>query len=253
MTRTLHADPAPRSRTTTGISDSHRDGPRTLLGVEDEMLAVNPCHNKGLRRRLGSAPRPKIEVWGPAEASVFLACAEANGPAWAPVAYRLALRFGLRRGEIAALRWSDIDGELVHVRRNTTQAGTVVHTGPLKSKGENHERTIPLAADPDMATLLRAWRKSQMQARLAAGPDWQDTGLIVTNERGAMVNLWRLSADFPTLAGAAGLPRLTLLQGRHTAGSIWLEAGTDIKVISEWLGHFSGDPILCGGVASRAC
>jgi integrase len=199
--------------------------------VKRRMLAYNPC--AGIE--LESAERHEAQVWSPAEASAFLRHAEAEGPAWAPIAYRLALRFGLRRGEVCALRWSDIDGGTLTVRRNAVAVGREVHIGAPKSR--KGERAIPLAADPGMAAALRAWRKAQAEARLAAGPGWQDTGLVVTDSQGAMVPPWLLSETLPKLAVAAGLPRIILHEGRHTAGSIWREAGVDLKVIQEWLGH----------------
>jgi integrase len=206
---------------------------RTMLNaaVKRRLLTWNPCS----AIELETAEHHEASVWSPAEGDAFLAYAETNGPPWAPIAYRLALRFGLRRGELCALRWSDIDGDALTVRRNAVAVGRDVVVGEPKTR--KGSRSIPLAADPGAVAALRAVRKRQLAERLAAGPDWQDTGLVVADEHGDMVPPWLLSETFRKLAQAAGLPVIRLHEGRHTAATIWREAEVDWKVIQEWLGH----------------
>ena len=84
--------------------------------------------------------------------------------------------------------------------------------------------------------------KRQAEARLRAGPGWQDTGLIVTDGHGAMVPPWLVSEMFGRLARKAGLEVIRLHDARHTADTIWREAGVDLKVIQEWLGHINTAP-----------
>jgi integrase len=206
---------------------------RALLNgaVKRRLLTWNPCS----AIELEASERHEASTWSPADADAFLAYTEEHGPAWALIAYRLALRFGLRRGELCALRWSDIDGDHLTVRRNAVAVGTEVVVGePKTAKGQ---RSIPLAADPGMSSALRSVRKRQLEDRLAAGEQWQETGLIVTDEHGAMVEPWLLSETFRTVAVAAALPPIRLHEARHTAGSVWLEAGLDFKTIQLWLGH----------------
>ena len=119
----------------------------------------------------------------------FLAYAEEHEPRYA-VAYRLALKFGMRRGEILALELTDI-GYDIHVRRKAVAVGSQVIVGKPKSRAG--DRTIPLDADPDMPAALRRHRKRQAADRLAAGSGWEDTGLLVASGRGGMVEPWRLT------------------------------------------------------------
>jgi integrase len=79
------------------------------------------------------------------------------------VAYRLALKFGMRRGEILALELADV-GDDIHVRRNAVAVGSQVVVGKPKSRAG--DRTIPLDADPDMPAALRRHRKRQAADRL---------------------------------------------------------------------------------------
>jgi len=201
--------------------------------VKRRLIPYSPC----LGVELESPQQHEAAVWGPAEAGTFLAYAEEHEPRYA-IAYRLALRFGMRRGEILALPAAEV-GEEIRVRRNAVAVGAKVITGKPKSKAG--ERDIPLAADPDMPAALRRHRRRQAADQLAAGQDWHDTGLLITDELGRMIEPWRLTARFRQLIADAGLPPITLHEGRHTANSLWREAGIDARVRQQWLGHSTLD------------
>jgi integrase len=179
----------------------------------------------------------EADVWGPEEVEAFLAYAEENEPRMA-IGFRLALRFGMRRGEIIALRLADV-GDSIEVRRNAVVVGAQVVVGKPKSRAG--ERTIPLDADPDMTAALRRHRKRQAADRLAAGAEWEETGLLVTDEHGRMLAPWRLTGRFRELITEAGLPSIVLHEGRHTANSLWREAGVDARVRQAWMGHSTLD------------
>ncbi len=52
-----------------------------------------------------------------------------------------------------------------------------------------------------------------------------------------MVEPWRLTERFRQLIAEAGLPAIVLHEGRHTANSLWREAGIDARVRQSWMGH----------------
>ena len=52
-----------------------------------------------------------------------------------------------------------------------------------------------------------------------------------------MVEPWRLTHRFRELIAEAGLPSIVLHEGRHTANSLWREAGVDARVRQSWMGH----------------
>lgn len=212
---------------------------RVILGVLNNALGAavkrrtitwNPCAAVELEARDDT----ETEVWSPQQATRFLAQVDRAAPRFA-IAYRLALRLGLRRGEIIALRWGDIslDAHTLTVRRSAVQVGGNVHVGPPKTK--KGERTIPL--DDDIAAVLRRHHKTQTADRLAS-TEWDDRGLVVTGERGEPIRPDVLTNQFRALAAqVGGLPPIRLHAARHTAGTIWREAGVDMKIIQEWMGH----------------
>ena len=86
-------------------------------------------------------------------------------------------------------------------------------------------------------TALRAHRARQRVERLAAGPLWQDTGLVFTTTRGTPLDVQRVDRHFRRALVRAGLPRVRVHDLRHTAATLLLASGTHPKVVQELLGH----------------
>jgi integrase len=129
----------------------------------------------------------------------------------------VALR-GLRRGEVAGLRWTDIDlerGELTVVRQLTT-CGTTLVVNPPKSAASR--RTIAL--DRATVQVLRQQRRQQQADRNAAGIRWVETGLVFTRPDGTPLKPDYLSQRFRILVKRADLPPVRLHDLRHSAASL---------------------------------
>ncbi len=132
--------------------------------VKRRLIPFSPC----LGVELEPPQDHEADVWGPDEVEAFLAFAEEHEPRMA-IGFRLALKFGMRRGEIVALQLADVGAE-IRVCRNAVSVGAQVVIGKPKSRAG--ERVIPIGADPDMPAALRRHRKRQAADRLAVGPDW---------------------------------------------------------------------------------
>lgn len=151
-------------------------------------------------------------------------------------AYYLAMLFcGLRPEEALALRWSDATEKKVTVRRVLVDGkhGMVPHF--TKPKTKKSARSIPLP-EIVIAALLRH-RRTQIAEQLIAGPAWQGQDLIFCDEVGAPLRQDRTRREFKALLKAAQLPPMRPYDLRHSAATLLLEAGEDLKVVSELLGH----------------
>ncbi|HUN33577.1 MAG TPA: tyrosine-type recombinase/integrase [Trebonia sp.] len=73
--------------------------------------------------------------------------------------------------------------------------------------------------------------------RLAAGDAWEDSGQMFTDELGRPRHLEHVSHRFGELAAATGLPVIKFHAAQHTAGTLALEAGIDVKIVAEQVGH----------------
>ena len=129
--------------------------------------------------RAPSLERVEVQPWSPEEAHRFLAAIR-DEPLFRLCAVGVAL--GMRKGELLALRWSDVDmdGGLVHIRQNVQRLRDGVVFGPPKSA--RSRRTIPLPATS--IRVLRAHRTRQLEAQLALGEVWVDSGLVFTTPIG---------------------------------------------------------------------
>lgn len=146
---------------------------------------------------------------------LLISSAEAKDPYH--IAWLLMLCCGLRRGEMLALRWSDIDEarqQLHIVRQEITIDGVTMVTRP---KSNTSVRDIPLC--DDLLSLLRL---------NYPGGD----GIII---QGA--TRWTLSEALDRALQRAQLPRVTLHGLRHTMASVAAEDGVQVKILQSLMGH----------------
>jgi integrase len=169
---------------------------------------------------LPSEPRARRIAWTAAQARVFLRAA-ADDPAY-PV-FVLALVYGLGRGEIAALRWEDVDfvGGRIFVRASLVRVDGRLVRGPVKSAAG--VQALPLVA-LSRAALIAA-RDRQTEQRTAAGmpehvTDWAETGYVFTTRSGRPVEPRNLSRSFDRIVTAAGLPSIVFHDLRRTAATM---------------------------------
>ncbi|BBZ65761.1 integrase [Mycolicibacterium insubricum] len=152
------------------------------------------------------------------------------------VAWHLALS-GLRRGEIAGLRWEDVDlkGKQLTITETRLRFGTTVHTDTPKSK--TSRRTLPLT--DRLLGVLKAAKRLQTEDRVRLGPAYQGSGYVVVNEAGEALSPHALTSRWERMLSGAGIRHVRLHDARHTCGTLMHLDGVPIAVISAWLGHSS--------------
>jgi integrase len=89
-------------------------------------------------------------------------------------------------------------------------------------------------------TALREHRKWQAEARLAAGPLWQDTGLVFTTNLGTPLDASHVRRDFRAMCEKAGIEGVWAPRElRHTFVSVMSESGVAVEEIARLAGHSS--------------
>jgi integrase len=183
------------------------------------------------------------DTWSQAEVRTFLRAAASDR---LHAAWRLSL-YGLRRGEVLGLRWSDIDlkARTLTVNQARVLADCKVRVEPPKSR--NGKRTLPL--DGALVTALTELRKQQARESAAHGTlyraglaalDWYTPGdeYVITDELGIPVHPEWYSDEFARLLKRAALRKIRLHDSRHTTLSLMEKAKVPISVISKWAGHY---------------
>ena len=142
---------------------------------------------------------------------------------------------GLRRGEIAALRWKSVDLDRAQLAVIASIEQTKAGCREKETKGSS-SRT--LAMPELLVTELRAWRAKQAQELLRLGVPVNGETLVATQADGAPTvpqNLTRAMSEFLKAQGN----RVTLHGLRHSHASHMLAANVHPKVVQERLGHSS--------------
>jgi integrase len=208
---------------------------RKALGdaVRKGTLIRNPAALADPPKRGSSNTRGhEMRVWTAAQLQTFLASVgdERLGPA-----LLLAAHTGMRRGEVAGLRWADVDldANLIHVRQAATVVAYELHIADVKTS--NGRRTIDI--NDDVALALHAWRRTQVEERLLVGAGYEDHDLVFARPDGRPTHPELLSRVFERVVVRIGLPSIRLHDLRHTHASLLLKAGVPVKVVSERLGH----------------
>ena len=180
-----------------------------------EMLERDPTEAvKGPR-----AESRQVPFLEPAEVERLLEQADKTD-FYAPIV-RLALATGLRRGELLALTWDDVDlGKArLRVARAKTSAG---------------KRTLTLGQGA--VTLLREHRAQQREWKLAAF-SWKEGERLFTSKDGTPITAPALQHAWEGIRRRAELEHLHFHDLRHAHVSLLIDAGVDFKVISERVGH----------------
>jgi integrase len=200
------------------------------LAVEDEVIAANPASGIALPKAAKFKPR----VLTLDESKALL---EAIAHTAMQVPAMLALWCGLRRGEVLALRWRDVDldARRLTVNRSLEQVGReVAFKAP---KGDRSRMVIMPAA---VAERLRAHRAEQAALRLRVGLGRDDDTLVVSKPDGNPVRPRTLTIEFARLMSRVkDVPRVRFHDLRHGFVTLQIQLGVPVKVVSERAGHSS--------------
>jgi integrase len=143
---------------------------------------------------------------------------------------------GARRGEVLALRWSDIKDGSAFIDRSLcqTRAGLVF-------KGTKTERPRDVKLPTATMPILERHRERQNEYRTQFGPRYRtDLDLIFANPNGTPLKPNSISATVSRVCKRTGLPKGASLHVlRHSHASQLAERGVDLPTISERLGHSS--------------
>jgi len=149
----------------------------------------------------------------------------------------IAIFTGMRRGEILALRWKDVNfkEKILHVRQSVTKP---TGKGLIFRKPKTKSSIRPINVDDDIIKILKRRRREQKENRLRLGSKYNNEyNLVFAGIDGKPILPRRTTRRFNLTAKKIGLGDFRLHDLRHTHATLMLQAGVHPKVVQERLGH----------------
>ena len=152
---------------------------------------------------------------------------------------------GLRRGELLALRWRDIDLNegVLQVRQTLARVNVYNERGERQRtqlvfqepKTAQSRRKVPIPGSCLVA--LKRHKAKQAEEKLLLGPAYEDNGLAVCQPDGKPIDPRNFLRYFQKVLKQAGLPAIRIHDARHTFATMMLELGESPKTVQTMLGH----------------
>lgn len=202
--------------------------------VRWNLIARNPCD-------LVSPPRKKrfeIQPLNMQQIRQFLAVIRGHRQ---EALFILALATGMRRGELLALKWQDLDLE-----RGSLQVRRILTRIPTKLPGRGFEEAEPktdrgrrsIVLPYFVVDALKQHRLKQLEAKLKVGPAWQDLDYVFCTSIGTHLHPDRdVLVVLKLFLDKAGLPNIRFHDLRHSSATMLLGMKVHPKIVQEILGH----------------
>jgi integrase len=200
--------------------------------VRDDLIPRNVAAGERPHSTRHASP-DRVKALSPAQVRALLDAARGTRN---EALYVVALHTGLRQGELLGLKWSDLDGSKVSVRRALKIVDRGLGFGPPKNRASR--RSVPLNQS---AAALRSHKARQNQERIA-GREWHDGDLVFPNRLGKPMDPTNLySQEYKPLLKRAGLAEhgFTFHALRHTFATALFARGEHPKKVQSLLGHSS--------------
>lgn len=202
------------------------------VAVKQGIMIANPCD----AAELPKAQQKEIQPLTDAEIPLFLKAIDGH-----PFrnAYALCLFAGLREGECLGLSWGQIDFE-----KKRIVISQQLQRGRKKGSGyyiaDSTKSGKPRSIEPPEVAFkyLRAERARQAENQLAAGEVWSNPdNLVFTDATGKHLATHTFYKHFKAIAESIGRPDARPHDLRHTAATVAIASGADIKSVQDLMGH----------------
>lgn len=205
--------------------------------VKLEYITRNPMENITVPKKRRQTAKKDDNFYTKQELQAFLSVLDHNKRPFN--FFRILAYTGMRKSELLALQWSDVDLDNNQITINKTLARGVSRNIIQSPKTESSNRVISI--DYETANILKRWRLVQRSTMLRRGFNTSASNqLLFTSLHNKRLNttdpfhwLNTIYKDNPKLK------QITVHGFRHTCASLMFEAGADVKQVQTRLGHSS--------------
>jgi integrase len=215
--------------------------------VKQQLLTENPCHKIQLPNR--KAKESKCFSLSEAQKFLNLLSKEMSENSancrdfQMLVFFTIAIYTGMRKGEILALEWGNIDLQtgVIMVNKNqcyTPERGIYIDTP--KTKKSNRSLKVPI----EVVDLMKRFREWQAKYSTSLGNKWNDSDRLFFRSDGLpLINSYP-NEFMRNFCQSHDLPEVTVHGCRHTSASLLINSGVDVKTVQATLGHSSASVTL---------
>lgn len=200
---------------------------------KNKWVSENPFDDVDMPKKHAKKKKESDQFYTKNELNAFLAWAHENLSTSDITAFRVLSFTGLRKGELRALTWSDIDLKSMSIDINKAVKGSE-KIGPTK----NDASTRVIGIDEETTAILKRWRLEQRKDFLKRGISINRSQFVFTDEENKTFmyrdHLRDMMKKYPE-------KQIDIHGFRHTHATLLLDAGVNYKDVQARLGHKSAD------------
>ena len=207
------------------------------MAWKQEYINSNPADTR--RLEISRIVTPEVEAFSNEEIAEILKMARLE-PIHIHAVIATAIYTGARRGEIAGLKWEDVDFEkrTMYIRRSVVKnVGQEPEIKRPKTISSIRQMAIPQA----LCDILQELKKEQDRKKALLGEKWHEEGFLFTDWCGHVMHPHTPTKQFDKFLKKYGFRHLKFHGLRHSSATYLLSNGCDIKTVSKRLGHTSID------------
>lgn len=178
--------------------------------------------------------QPKTEIFSKQEAAQMLACLEQEDIQFQTL-IQLAIFTGARRGELVALKFSDVDFEQSKITIERAAVKIKEQKTVIKPPKDYEVRTVTI--NQSCLELIKLLRAEKLRQAANLGTQWREEGWLFTTWNGEIMNPQTPTKQFSKFLERNGLRHRKFHSLRHTSATLLLYAGVNIKQVQGRLGH----------------
>ena len=207
------------------------------MAWKQEYISSNPADTR--RLEISKIVTPEVEAFSNEEIAEILQMARLE-PIHIHAVIATAIYTGARRGEIAGLKWEDVDFEkrTMYIRRSVVKlVGQEPEIKFPKTISSIRQMAIPQA----LCDVLQELKKEQDRKKALLDEKWHEEGFLFTDWCGHVMHPHTPTKQFDKFLKKYGFRHLKFHGLRHSSATYLLSNGCDIKTVSKRLGHTSID------------